>query len=191
MDRKPKGYQGIGHETIGSDLLAVSNALNTPESVLSLKTLDRLKQLEPARFYPVDWFLELMDELEASIGRVALVRLGRKVFELSHQERVLKTARSARDIVYGIDAMYHHAHRGQAIGGWHVLSFSPGRAELEKTTPCHCQMEEGILLQALFALGAPSRIEQRECFRKGAQSCIYSITSVIENEKWTGSKTDG
>ena len=186
MERKPKGYVGIGHKTIGSDLLAVLHALQMPEHILSAETLARLEQVEANRFYPVEWFLDLMEELDRGVGRFALVRLGRKVFKLSHEARVLKTARSARDIVYGIDDMYKFAHRGRDIGGWAVLSFEPGRAEIEKTTPHHCVMEEGILLQALFTVGAPARIEQRQCFRKGAQSCIYEITSVVTDQRWTG-----
>jgi hypothetical protein len=186
MERKPKDYEGLDHLTIGSDMLAVLDALPSSERILQPGTLERLRSLEPAKFYPVAWFLELMEELEASIGRVALVRLGRNVFAMSHRKRVLKTAHSARDIVYGIDGMYHHAHRGQKIGGWRVLSFEPGQATLEKTTPHHCAMEEGILLEALFALGVPSRIEQTACFRKGAASCVYSITSVVTDARWTG-----
>jgi hypothetical protein len=188
MTRKPRGYLGIDHLAIGSDLLAVLNALQMPEAILSEATRARLREVRPEEFYPVAWFLDLMEELDQSVGRFGLLRLGRKVFELSHQERVLKTAHSARDIVYGIDGMYQHAHRGRAIGGWEVKVFEPGHAELVKTTPHHCVMEEGILLQALFAVGAPSRIEQRECFRRGAQACVYDITSVVVDRRWSGDK---
>jgi hypothetical protein len=184
--RRPQGYVGIDHRTIGSDLLAVRDALRSPERVLSATTVERLERVQPDGFYPIEWFLELMDDLDRTIGRVALVRLGRKVFRLSHQERVLPVAKSARDIVYGIDAMYRHAHRGTDIGGWKVLSFSPGHAELLKTTPHHCAMEEGILLEALFALGVPARIEQSRCFRKGAPACIYVVSSVVTDHRWTG-----
>jgi hypothetical protein len=41
--------------------------------------------------------------------------------------------------------MYHHANRGTGIGGWKVLRFDAGYAELEKMTPHHCVMEQGIL----------------------------------------------
>jgi hypothetical protein len=188
MQRRPRGYEGIDHQTIGSDLLAVLAALPTPDLTLHESTLTRLKAVEPHLFYPVAWFLDLMEELDVSIGRVALVRLGRKVFDVSHRERVLRTARSARDNVSGIDAMYQHAHRGERIGGWKVLSFEPGRARLEKTTPHHCAMEEGILIQGLFALGVPSRIEQEQCLRKGAPSCVYAISSVVTDARWMGEK---
>jgi hypothetical protein len=186
MQRKPQGYVGVGHQTIGSDLLAVLNALQMPEHILSPTTLERLRGVAPDRFYPVDWFLDLMEELDRGVGRFALVRLGRKVFALSHEQRVLKEARSARDILYGIDGMYRHAHRGTDIGGWRVTSFELGKATLEKTTPHHCAMEEGLLLQALFAVGAPSRIEQPRCFRRGAPACIFVITSVVVDRRWTG-----
>jgi hypothetical protein len=184
--RRPRGYRGVGHTTIGSDILAVRNAMQMPEQILSMQTIERLGQVAADQFYPVSWFLDLMEELDRGVGRVGLVRLGRRVFNLSHKERVLAAATSARDIVYGIDGMYHHAHRGQGIGGWEVLRFEPGVAELDKTTPHHCAMEEGLLLEALFAVGVPARIEQRQCFREGGASCIFVITSVVTDAKWSG-----
>jgi hypothetical protein len=45
---------------------------------------------------------------------------------------------SARYVVYGIDDFYHFSNRGRNIGGWLVLRFEPGHAELFKTTPHHC-----------------------------------------------------
>ncbi len=86
-----------------------------------------------------------MEKLDSHVGHYGLLRMGRKLFHLSHEARVLEVAKSARDIVYGIDDMYHHANRGQMIGGWSVLSFNSGHAELEKTTPHHCVMEQGSL----------------------------------------------
>jgi len=82
--------------------------------------------------------------------------------------------------------MYRHANRGTAIGGWRVLRFEPGRAELEKTTPHLCTMEEGILTQALAALGIPVIIEQPACFRQGAAACHLVLTSRIADVRWIG-----
>jgi hypothetical protein len=36
-----------------------------------------------------------------------------------------------------------------------VVLFQPGKAELIKTTPHHCVMEEGILTEALLTLQIP------------------------------------
>ncbi len=184
--RRPKGYVGNNHETIGSDILAVLGALRMPDQILSAATLERLGQVKPNEWYPIAWLLELMEELDRRVGRFALMRMGRKLYKLSHAERVKKVARSASDIIYGIDGMYHHANRGQDIGGWKVLKFAPGHAELEKTTPHHCAMEEGILLEALSTMGVPAVIEQPSCFRKGADACIYVVTSAVVDERWGG-----
>ncbi|HSC86702.1 MAG TPA: hypothetical protein VLC09_05500, partial [Polyangiaceae bacterium] len=99
-------------------------------------------------------------------------------------ERLLEVAKSARDVVYGIDGMYHHANRGSGIGGWKVLEFQPGYAELEKTTPHHCVMEQGILTAALTAVGCPSNVTQRACLREGADVCIFSISSALTDTRW-------
>jgi hypothetical protein len=112
--------------------------------------------------------------------------MGRTLFTMSHEERVKTVAKSARDIIYGIDGMYHHANRGTQIGGWKVTRFEPGYAELEKTTPHHCVMEQGILTQALTAVGCPGIVSQLGCFRKGADRCTYTVTSSFTDERWSG-----
>ncbi|HZS42283.1 MAG TPA: 4-vinyl reductase [Polyangia bacterium] len=202
MARRPKGYVGTNHETIGSDLLAVLQSLehlvrkDDPKAQQSLivqqtlgrDQLERLARVDPNGWYPIAWLLELMDVLEGKLGRYGLLRMGRTLFKLSHQERVLRSAGSARDIVYGIDGMYHHANRGGAIGGWQVVSFGPNAAELEKTTPHHCWMEEGILSQALTAVGAPAVVSQKACFRDGADACRFVLTATAAG-RWSGAKT--
>jgi hypothetical protein len=112
------------------------------------------------------------------------LRLGRRRFELSHRTRVPR--KSARDVVYGIGEMYHFSNRGRDIGDWTVLQFQPGYAELEKTTPHHCVMEQGILTAGLAALDCPAVIAQTQCFREGAESCVYTISSTRTDALWTG-----
>ena len=151
--RKPSGYVGRRHETIGSDLLAVQRSLESlaekatqrlPAQIIGPEHLARLATVQPDHWYPVEWLLALMDRIEARIGRYALMQMGRVVFKLSHEGK--SPLASGRDVVFGVDAMYHAANRGEQIGGWRVVSFEPDRALLEKTTPHHCAMEEGILL---------------------------------------------
>lgn len=183
--RRPRGYVGRDHETIGSDIIAVYRILKLPEQVLGVAEVARLKAVDPTRWYPIEWLLELMEKLDASLGHYGLLRMGRTLFDLSHRERVVSTARSASDIIHGIDGMYHHANRGQGIGGWKVVRFEPGFAELEKTTPHHCVMEQGILSAGLAAVGCPGLISQRECFRQGADACVYTISSSFVDARWS------
>lgn len=112
--------------------------------------------------------------------------MGRQLFKMSHEPRVKEVAKSARDIIYSLDDMYHHANRGTGIGGWKVLKFSPGYAEVDKTTPHHCGMEQGILMEAVACVGTPASVEQTQCFRKGADSCVFKLTSSVAGPKWTG-----
>jgi hypothetical protein len=186
--RLPKGYVGQRHETLGSDILAVVKILKLPDQVLGAEEANKLSRVDPNGWYPIAWLLDLMDKLEAHVGRYALLRMGRTLFDLSHRERVVEVARSARDIVYGIDEMYHYANRGVGIGGWKVVRFDAGHAELEKNTPHHCVMEQGILTEALFAVGCPSNVEQKGCFRDGAGQCTFIVTSSFTDERWWGKK---
>jgi hypothetical protein len=82
--------------------------------------------------------------------------------------------------------MYRLANRGAELGGWVVLEFEPGRAVLEKTTPHHCSMEEGILDAAFRVVGTPATVYQSACVRVGADACRFVITSHIVDHRWMG-----
>jgi hypothetical protein len=188
----PKGYAGRNHVTLGSDIAAVLISLEALVSaggtrdaliakVLGAEQLERLRELDPGAWYPIAWLLELMEKLDERVGRYGLLRMGRALFRRSHEERVRRIATCGYDVIHGIDGMYHHANRGHGIGGWHVVSFAEGSAELLKATPHHCAMEEGILAQALSAVGARAVVSQAECFRDGAPNCRFRIHSAGGN----------
>ncbi len=184
--RKPHGYLGQGHETIGSDILAIAQVLRMPDQILGPAQAKRLEHIRADGWYPIEWLLEMMEQMDQKVGRYGLLQMGRTLFDLSHRERLLEVASSAHDVVYGIDGMYHHANRGHQIGGWKVTLFEPGHAELEKTTPHHCVMEEGILAGALKAIGCSGNISQSKCLRDGADRCIFVIKSNIKDARWSG-----
>jgi len=182
--RWPKGYVGHNHETIGSDILSVLESLRVPEQVLGMEMSERLRQLNSRGWYPIAMFLELLEAMDASVGRFGMIKIGRTLFKLSHEARVKEFARSARDLVFAMNDLYLRSNRGDRIGGWKVLSFEPGFAELEKTTPHNCAMEEGILTAALAAVGVRAYIEQRTCFRDGHDACRFAITSSNLGPRW-------
>lgn len=186
MTRLPKNYVGKNHETIGSDILAIRKVLHLPERTLGKELADEIAKVKPDGWYPISLLLQALEALDQKLDAYALRSVGWSLFKLSHEADVRANATSAKDICYGIDGMYHRANRGERIGGWQVLSFSPGRAELEKTTPHHCVMEEGILEEALRTMGVPAKIEQKACFRKGADACRFVITSAITDRRWSG-----
>ncbi len=186
--RLPRGYTGRNHETIGSDILSVIKILKLPEQTLGDAEANKLRSVDPNGWYPIGWLLDLMDKLDSQLGHYSLLRMGRMLFKLSHEERLLEVARSARDVIYGIDGMYHHANRGTGIGGWRVLKFEAGHAELEKTTPHHCVMEQGILSAALSAVKCPGIVVQAACLRTGADACVFAVTSSFIDERWFGPK---
>jgi hypothetical protein len=184
--RRPRGYSGEDHTTLGSDILAVLKILKLPEQVLGKEEFEKLKLVKADGWYPVDLLLGLMEILEAHVGKYGLMQMGRRLFEMSHKQRVLQVAKCAKDIIYGIDGMYHHANRGRGIGGWHVLKFEPGLAELEKNTAHHCVMEQGILTEALLTVGCAVNVVQTRCFLDGADTCVYQITSAFVDKHWAG-----
>jgi hypothetical protein len=187
--RKPRDYIGQGHETIGSDILAILAAIPLPEQVLGAAVTAKLRAVQPQGWYPIALLLEAMELVHTRIGRSGLLQTGRKLFQGSHAEEFKKVAHSAADLVYGIDGLYHAANRGGSIGGWKVESFHPGRAVLIKTTPHHCVMEEGILSEALQTLGIPATVVQEDCLRESAADhCRYVLTSPVTDAHWMGGR---
>jgi hypothetical protein len=184
--RRPRGYFGEDHQTLGSDILVVLKILKLPEQVLGKQEYERVQRVRADAWYPIEWLLELMELLEERVGPSGLMQMGRRLFELSHKDRVMLLAKSAKDIVYGIDEMYHHANKGQGIGGWKVTRFEAGLAELEKNTPHHCLMDQGLLMEALRSVGCACNVSQLRCFRQGADSCVYQITSTFVDSRWAG-----
>jgi hypothetical protein len=180
----PRGYRGIGHETIGSDVLSLVDAILMPEQTFGKERCAHLRSLDPNGWYPIAELLDALDHLEARLGPGSMRKIGFSIFKLSHEATVKAKCTSARDIIYGIDGMYHRANRGEAIGGWKVLEFSPGHARLEKTTPHHCVVEEGILEAGLVAMGVRATIQQPECLRRGALACQFVIESHTTGERW-------
>lgn len=184
MNRLPRGYVGINHQTIGSDILAVFNVIHAPERLLGPEMTARLKQIKPDEWYPISVLLETLDVLDKKLDSYALKNAGWKLFNLSHAENVRKSVNSARELIHGFHSLYLNANRGVRIGGWRVLSFEPGRAELEKTTPHHCVLEEGIFEEALRTVGVSARVEQSACFRQGADACIFVVNAPNPGPRW-------
>jgi len=179
-------YRNQTHETLGSDILAVLATLKYPEQVLGAAWVTKLQELKPDAWYPIGTLLELLQMLVTKGGHASVVQMGRQLFRDSHQKRLTPALHSAGDVVFGIDGMYHHANRGENLGGWTVLRFAPGMAVLRKTTPHHCALEEGILHEALHTVGADALIVQNQCVQKGDANCEFELRSSIRDQKWMG-----
>jgi hypothetical protein len=143
---------------------------------------------QPDRWYPIELFLRAQDKIDARVGRCGLLQLGRKLFRASYVEQFRKVSSSAADALYHFDEVYKRVNRGKHIGGWEVVIFRPGHAEMLKTTPHHCVMVEGLLSEALITLQIPTQVEQSACFRKGAGECRFVLRSAVSDEKWMGGR---
>ena len=186
MARVPKGYRGVKHETIGSSIISLIDSVLMPEHVLGKELTTRLQTIRPETWYPVSTLLEPLELLDQRLGPDSIRKVGWSIFKRSHESTLRVAAASARDVVYGIDGRYHAANRGVDIGGWLVLEFAPGRAILQKTTPHHCMLEEGILEASLRAVKVPAVIYQRACFRTGSDACEFVIASHMVDPRWSG-----
>ncbi len=186
MNRVPKNYRGIGHVTLGSDVLSLLDSVLMPDQLLGADVVASLRLLKHDDWYPIDTLLGPLERLGRVLGPSSLRRIGWSIFKLSHEAELKRGNPAARDVVYGIDGMYHHANRGKDIGGWQVVHFGPGEARLDKTTPHHCVVEEGILEAALRAIEVPAVVYQTACFRRGDDCCRFVITSHVTGPRWMG-----
>jgi hypothetical protein len=187
VKRWPKGYASKNHETIGSDIISILKVCATPKLILGAALTEKLEKVKPDQWYPVELILEPMELLAERIGYAGLLQMGRALFNLSHAEQAKKVLHSAGDLMFGMDHLYRNANRGDKIGGWRVVKFEPGHCELEKTTPHHCWMEEGILGEALRLVGVAGFVSQSKCFRQNADACTFVVTSVVKDKAWMGS----
>jgi predicted ArsR family transcriptional regulator len=93
-------------------------------------------------------------------------------------------SRTAKDVLYELDKMYHQTNRGRGIGGWQVTRFEPGLAEVENNTAHHCAMLQGMMTEALLVVGTACNVIQTRCFLEGADTCIYQVTSAFVDARW-------
>jgi hypothetical protein len=183
MKFRPRGYRGLNHETLGSDVLAVMRSLKLPHLTLGQEMADRLSSVKANEWYPIGMLLEATERVEEKLGNDGLRQMGRVLFKTSHESRGTLPP-SARALLYAFDTLYRTVNRGEDIGGWKVIEFSPGLAKMEKTTPHHCIMEEGIMGGALQAVRTPATITQERCMRKGADHCLFVVSSFITDQRW-------
>jgi len=169
---------------LGSDLLAVLKILKMPEQVLAKPDFERLCRVQADAWYPVDWLTNLTTTLERHVGRYGLIQMGRRMFELTHRGRVLQHAKTAKDLIYGLDDMYRHANRGRGIGGFQVLKFGAGIAEVEKTTGQHCLLDQGLITEGLLAVGCACNVSQTRCVLENDDTCVFEITSAFADKRW-------
>jgi hypothetical protein len=170
---------------LGGAILAFKGAVLMPEQVLGKERFAGLQRLIPTSWYPVVTMLDVLEVLDQRLGEESLRKIGRTLFAQSHEAHVRESKLTAEELLFGLDALYRNANRGTDIGGWKILEMTRGRAVLEKTTPHHCIMEEGILDQALRAVQVPPTIYQSRCFRRGADACKFVITSSVDDQRWS------
>ena len=175
---------GTNHETVGSDLLSILAALRFPEQVLGKDEAARLAAVDPAQWYPISWLLQLMETIDQRVGYYGLVSVGRKLFKQSHEEQAKAAFKSAHALLSAFDALYHNANRGDRIGGWELVSFDNSAAQMKKTTPHHCAMEQGLIVASMEMLGINSNVTQTTCFRRGDGFCTYVISSTVHDHRW-------
>ncbi len=181
--RKPQGYAGINHQTAGTDILSVLKTVHAPEITLGKELAARLRRVQPDQWYPISDMLELLERLDEKLGSFHLKQVGWNIIQ-GLPPGLFSRFSSAREMLEGMDTLYRMNNRGEQIGHWKVAAFSANRAELEKTTPHHCIMEEGIIEESLRAMTLAAKVQQTQCFRKGDPLCRYVVVPRTADSRW-------
>ena len=185
LTRKPKGYVGLNHMTRGGDIVSILKVLHSPELTLGEENYRRLSLMSATSWYPIATLLEMLELLGKKLGAPGLKSVGWNIFATFHSEEARKHFDNVHDLLHALDAMYHAGNKGHRIGNWTVTDFRPGYALLEKTTPHHCAMEEGIVEEAVRTMGVKATVDQLECFRNGAPCCIFRVQSPVTDQRWS------
>src|SRR5690606_6541116 len=91
VKRRPRGYVGRNHETLGSDVLAVLKAVTLPERTLGPDLARRLGAVRADRWYPIGLLLEAFEVMDAKLGDYGLHHVGWELFKLSHADACART----------------------------------------------------------------------------------------------------
>ena len=183
MNRKPKGYFGLGHQVVGAQIQSVLESIPQSEQVFDAELTAGLRGVISDGWYPVHWFLLLLEVIEHRLGPLGLMEAGRHLYRSGQRGQAVAPS-SAADVLYAYDGGYLKTNRGQLIGGFRVTHFGPGLACLEMTAPLPCKLAEGALLEGLSTIGIRALIGQQRCFRRSDDSCSFSISSSIDDHRW-------
>ncbi len=132
------------------------------------------------------WLLEGLEALDAKLGSFGLKHVGWELFKLLARRDVPSGREVRRNLVYGLDGMYHHANRGQGdrrVEG--VLRFDRACAELERPPRTTAVMEEGILEEAMRTLDQGLGFAAR-VLPQGRRGVPLRVKSPIVDARWTG-----
>jgi hypothetical protein len=175
-----------GHETLGSTIRALVDALPVPDLLLGADEVAALRTLPPESWCPVSTHVRLVQRVRAQLGDAVIRSIGATIFAATQEGAVRAARPSVRTVVFGFDRLYRSTNRGPDIGSWQVARFSAGDALLQKTTPHDCVLDEGFLEAMFRTLQVPVVIYQESCVRNGADRCDFRLASHVVDARWTG-----
>src|SRR5215831_6946133 len=94
------------HQIKGAQILSAVRSLNLPHLVLGADLVENLEKVDEDSWYPFSWFSEIVGRLERKMGPGGMRKLGRTFFAVAFEPELRGRAQSARDVLYGFDAMY-------------------------------------------------------------------------------------
>jgi hypothetical protein len=163
-------YRGAALESL---FLALGHSEGLVEKILRSSGADRI---DPDRWYDLHWSCIIVyGQIEAQIGRGAILAVGKKMIEAAVFPPGLDDVRT---MLSSLDAAYRLNARGPNIGGI-LCTFDDDRsATLDWTAAGPCALNIGIIQGCASRVGARPLVEHGAtgCMERGAPSCIYHVS---------------
>jgi hypothetical protein len=138
---------------------------------------DEVMAIDPAKFYPLDLYVDLVEFINRKLSRQVILKIGRSVAREVIRESLSKmNLRNAGEAIRAVQQAHEHFCR-PAVGEFRVTSETGTAIVVRYTAPYDCVLQEGLFLEIALAYGnSLANIEHRECRRRGAQACVYQIS---------------
>lgn len=157
---------------LNSFLLGLAHSQQLVQKILHDHGVDHI---DPGRWYPAHWAVEIYYAIESQIGRAALIAVGRRMIETAPFPPGIDSVRS---VLQSLDAAYKMNVRGGAPGRITCEFDDDHSAFLEWSTWGPCALNVGIIEGCCARFGAEALIEHGAsgCMDSGAPSCTYRVS---------------
>ncbi|PRP91041.1 hypothetical protein ENSA5_58900 [Enhygromyxa salina] len=166
MDKRE--YNGAA---LNSFILALGHSKGVVNKLLAAVGVDRI---DPERWYDFAWASALYYKIEAELGRVAVMKVGRKMVEAADFPPNID---GIQTLLMSLDHAYRLNARGAGVGEITCVLEGEDGAVLTFTPRFPCALHMGIVEGSCSRYGEQALVEHGEgCMDKGDSACTYHVS---------------
>jgi hypothetical protein len=167
-------------EVLGEVVLSLVNVMGAFKSIsLDILGQNGITDPQPDEWYSQQAWLDSFRVIAEKVGPNTLYQVGRQI---PAQYKFPPGIDSLETVMSDLDGAYRASHRGGEVGHYRfeVLGVTVGRMSCDNPYPC--DFDRGILSALAERFEPPGSLvdvrhdEHAPCKKKGADSCIYTIS---------------